>query len=69
MQSLFHLNSSFIVMDSASKKEKPVTKFESWLKSQKFLDIIVYIDDPQKIDKNKSLRVTSAGLELSLMDC
>lgn len=62
---MFDSNSCLVVMSSSASKKRAVTKFDNWLKSQKPLDIIVYTDSSQKIDKGNTYIGTGARWVLS----
>lgn len=64
-QPLFDLDSCLAAMGGTASKENAVTKFDNWLRSRKSLDIIVYTDGSQEIDKSNIPTGTGAGWVLS----
>ena len=49
---LFDFDSCLVATGGISNKEKTTIKFNSWLKSQKPLNIIVYTNGSQEVDQN-----------------
>lgn len=62
---LFGFNSCLAAINGTGNKGKAAVKFNSWLKSQKLLDIIVYTNGSQKIDQNNIPTGTGAGWVLN----
>ena len=62
---LFGSHSCLVATGGTGNKEKAATKFNSWLKSQKPLDIIVYTDGSQEVDQNNIPTGTGAGWVLN----
>ena len=62
---MFDSDSCLVAMGGFASIEKAVTKFDNWLKSRKPLDIIVYTDGSQEIDKGNTSTGTGARWVLS----
>ena len=58
---LFGSDSCLVATGGTGNKEKAATKFNSWLKSQKLLDIIVYTNGSQEVDQNNIPTGTGTG--------
>ena len=62
---LFGSDSCLVAIGGTGDKEKAAVKFNSWLKSRKPLDIIVYTDGSQEVDQNNIPTCTETGWVLN----